>query len=113
MNQMTIREHEWYMLKTINHKTCEVAKKIFRDCESVTYGQAVDGNRIGAIFALKSKFGYSDQKPQEIIVSAGTKADPQEIKNRYADMLECKNKLTDNLTTQETIKKAHEMPEKV
>lgn len=98
--------------KTTSQTICQIAKKIFRDAESATYGQAVDGNRIGAIFALKSKFGYTDTRPQEIIIHNGAQLSASEIQNKYLDLLPDNStaQITDNSDTQ---KMPENMPEMV
>lgn len=98
--------------KTTSQTICQIAKKIFSDAESATYGQAVDGNRIGAIFALKSKFGYTDNKPQEIIIHNGSQLSASEIQNKYLDLLPDNStaQITDNSDAQ---KMPENMPEMV
>lgn len=88
--------------KGTSQTICQIAKKIFSDAESATYGQAVDGNRIGAIFALKSKFGYTDTRPQEIIIHNGAQLSASEIQNKYLDLLPDNStaQLTDNSDAQ-------------
>lgn len=97
--------------KIINQTILQAVKKIFRDAESVTYGQAVDGNRIGAIFALKSKFGYTDSKPQEIIIHNGAQLSASEIQNKYLDLLPDNStaQITDNSDTQKARENVPEM----
>ena len=90
--------------KGTSQTICQIAKKIFRDAESATYAQAVDGNKIGAIFALKSKFAYTDNKPQEIIIHNGAQLSASEIQSKYLDLLPDNStaQITDNSDTQKS-----------
>jgi hypothetical protein len=45
-------------------------KKWYEVCKSANLSKVVDNNGIGAMFNLKANYGMSDQKPQQVIVSA-------------------------------------------
>lgn len=97
--------------KILSQDIQQAVQKIYFDTESVTYGQAVDGNRIGAIFALKSKFGYTDTKPQEIIIHNNAQLSASEIQNKYLDLLPDNSaaQITDNSDTQKVLENMPEM----
>ena len=97
--------------KIINQTILQAVKKIYRDAESATYGQVIDSNRIGGIFLLKSKFGYTDSKPQEIIIHNGAQLSASEIQNKYLDLLPDNStaQITDNSDTQNMPENVPEM----
>ena len=97
--------------KIVNQDIQQAVQKIYRDTESATFAQALDGNRIGAIFALKSKFGYTDSKPQEIIIHNGAQLTASEIQDKYLDLLPDNStaQITDNSDTQKTPENMPEM----
>jgi hypothetical protein len=45
-------------------------KKWYEVCKSANLSKVVDNNGIGAMFNLKANYGMSDQRPQQVIVSA-------------------------------------------
>ena len=65
----------------------ELVKDFLRDSESDLLARAVDSNSIGAIFALKAGFGYSDQQPQTLTIKRGDEM-PQLTQEEIRERLE-------------------------
>ena len=48
----------------------QTVKKWYSDSKGANLSKVVDNNSIGAMFNLKANYGMSDQKPQQVILSA-------------------------------------------
>lgn len=96
--------YDWYKgihrAKTTNEYK-RLAQRVLTACESATYGRTVDQNSIGAMFALKSVFGYTETQKTVIEVHNNADMTPQDITAKYAAMVdgesESAKELSDNL----------------
>lgn len=88
-------------------KACyDIAQKIYTACESAALSKTVNSNGIGAMFLLKSKFGYQEQAKQVIEIKTAPQESAQEIAARYADLIPAidspKTEMSDSLQDKQT-----------
>ena len=96
--------YKWYngvFKSATNSQYQSFAKMVLQACESATYGRTVDQNSIGAMFALKSVFGYTETQKTVIEVHNNADLTPQDITAKYAAMVDGESEnakeLSDNL----------------
>lgn len=71
-----------------NPENTRIVKSWFNVCESALASKAFSENGIGAIFGLKSAHGWVEGKQQiEIVNNLGAQLTPQQIAEKYADIV--------------------------